>query len=337
MEKRATLQEIARNAGVSIATVSRYINGSSGISPEIRVRLEEVIRGMQYRKNMRLKKKSYVCGLVIPNVLNPFFPLLIKGVESVSKIENCSLVLYDSEDNVEIEEKNLERLKKIGADGLIFIASGESNLKVNELIEGNFPIVFLDRIIKSEIRWSVTSDNIEGAYQAVKYLINMGHKRILHLAGSANLNTELERFEGYKKALLEASIPLDSSLIISGGYHFESALEEMRKFLRGKTQFTSIFAANDVMALGAMLALKEKNLRVPQDVSIIGYDDIPFASLVGLTTVAQPAFEMGRNAIYMLINILEGKLTNSQHIVLRPSLVIRETCKNISYGVSHTR
>jgi LacI family transcriptional regulator len=331
--KKPTFNDIARIAGVSTATVSRALNGSTSVSPTIQKRVESAAHRLKYSRSIRTGRKNRIIGLAIPNMLNPFFPLLIKGIESIARTRDWNIILSDSEDSTESESLNIKRFVDIDIRGIIIIPSGGSADAALDLIRERFPILFADRTVQGhDSVCSVTADNEEGAYQAVKYLINLGHQRIAHIAGSQNLSTERERFQGYRKAMLEHSLEIDEGLVLTGGYHFETAYEEVKRLIDGGKGFSAIFAANDVMAFGALLAFKERGIPVPARVSIIGYDNIPFASLIGLTTVAQPAFEMGRNAMLMLLDLIEGREPNPRKMLLRPSMVIRDTCMRIEAG-----
>jgi DNA-binding LacI/PurR family transcriptional regulator len=330
--KKPTITDIARLADVSTATVSRVLNGGEGVSQFAKDKVEEAIEQLGYERSPKGSKSWMKVGLIIPNVLNPFFSLLIKGIESVARLRDCSIVLCDSEDSVDMESRNIERLVDIEIDGVIFVASGSKNKSLKMFADSIIPVVLSDRIVEGSHDWTVTADNLEGSYQAVSYLINLGHRRIVHLSGSASLSTERERHEGYTRALDESGVPLHKELVIPGGYHFESATEVMRRTIESGVEFSAIFAANDLMALGAAMALKGAGRRIPQDVSIVGYDDIPFSPLFGLTTVAQPALDIGRESMVMLIDLMEGRLTAPQHLKLRPSMVIRQTCAPYQRG-----
>ncbi|MBN2553851.1 MAG: LacI family DNA-binding transcriptional regulator [Spirochaetales bacterium] len=312
-----------------MATVSRVLNDEASVSSEVREKVRDVARRLDYGKPQRRARKTRVVGLIVPDILNPFFPLLTKGIENVSKIQGYHIIFCDSEDSLKGETENIDKLLDFEVEGMVVVPSVGENRRIDELVTDHFPLVLLDRMINNEQSCTVSADNLEGAYQAVKYLINMGHRRILHLAGPANLNTGLDRLQGYQKALQEAGIEYDEQLVINGGFHFSEAYEETRRTAQGPLPFTAIFSANDTMAFGAFQALKEAGIDIPGKVSLVGYDDIPFASTMGLTTVAQPIYEMGRNAMIMLLDLVNERIAAPQQIVLRPSMVLRSTCQRI--------
>ena len=171
------------------------------------------------------------------------------------------------------------------------------------------------------------SDNEEGAYQAVKYLLKLGHRCIVNLTGPPELSTEKARIAGYKRALDESEIECQEDLFVCGNYSLEGAYRAIDDLLRKNVNFSAIFATNDMMAFGAKQALEEHNKHIPNDVSLVGYDDILFSSIISLTTVSQPAYEMGRNALLLLLDLINERIATPQRIVLRPSMVIRGSCQ----------
>jgi DNA-binding LacI/PurR family transcriptional regulator len=332
-KRKITMADIARDVGVSVSTVSRVINDDQTISPPVREKIFSAMKRLKYYKKPKgcIQKgtASKIVGVVIPNILNPFFAMILKGIESISKPHGFNLILSDSEDSTEVEKSNIDQLKKLGISGMIVIASGEKNDSIVQLVQDGYPVVLVDRTIKGVNGCSVTVDNFDGAYQAVKYLINLGHKRILYLAGPENMSTEFDRFAGYRKAIREESIAFDKDLVVQGNFHIEGGYKATKGTLEKKIPLTAIFASNDLMAFGAIKALQDNNLGVPKDISVVGYDDIVFCPLRILTTVAQPTFQLGKNAIVMLLDLIQGRIEAPQKVILRPSFVIRETCRRI--------
>ncbi|MCP4402321.1 MAG: LacI family transcriptional regulator [bacterium] len=328
--KAPTIHDVAEHAGVSLSTVSRVLNDYDSVNPQTRENVEAAIKAVKYERSKSEKSKeravSRAVGLIIPNILNPFFPLLVKGIEQASKIHGYSLVLCDSENDVNVEEQHIKTLCERKVDGIILIPSSETT-HVESLQESRLPFVFLDRYLDIEGTSSVVTDNEEGAYQAVKYLLKLGHTRIVNLTGPKTLSTEKSRIRGYQQALAEEQLPYPEELSIAGDYSVDGAYREIKELLRRDVSFSAIFAANDMMAFGARQALKDHGLKVPDDVSLVGYDDILFSSIIALTTVAQPSYEMGKNAILLLLDLIHGRISTPQQIVLRPSMVIRESCQ----------
>lgn len=329
--KPPTQQNVAKKAGVSTSTVSRVLNNNPAVDPQIRDRVREVLEELNYKriknKYGRKVKGTFIIGLIIPDILNPFFPLLIKGIENIAKIHGYSIILCDSENEVEIEKKHVKNLLNRGIEGLIFIPTSEFNDYINDLICDNFPLVFLDRKVDHEKINVVTSANEEGAYQAVKYLIRLGHRDIIYIAGPRYLSTEKARFSGFEKAMIEENLLVNKNLILQGDHSWDKAFSEVIRLIKMKVSFTAIFATSDIMAFGAKQALELHDLKIPDDISIIGYDDLPFSSAISLTTVAQPAYEMGKNAMLLIIDLIKERILPPYEIVLRPSMIIRNSCK----------
>ncbi len=328
--KSATIHDVAKRAGVSLSTVSRVLNDYDSINPQTRERVEAAIKELSYEKSKpdspkSLKEKKTV-GLILPDILNPFFPLLIKGIEQVSKIHGYHLILCDSENDVPLEQRHIDNLYDRGVDGVILIPSSETT-HVENLIESGLPFVFLDRFIDVDGASSVISDNEEGAYQAVKYLLKLGHRHIINLTGPPELSTEKARMTGYKRALGESEIECQENFIVCGNYSLEDAYRAIDDLLQKGGTFSAIFATNDMMAFGAKQALEEHNIHIPNDVSLVGYDDILFSSVISLTTVSQPAYEMGRNAMVLLLDLIHERIVTPQRVILRPSMVIRGSCQ----------
>jgi len=328
--KSPTIHDVAKRAEVSLSTVSRVLNDSASVSRQTREKVEAAINELNYEKtrteNLKEPQEVRTVGLIIPDILNPFFPLLIKGIEHVSKIHEYSLILCDSEGDVVLEHHHINTLCGRGVEGIILIpSSGDTHLE--KVVKKGFPFVFLDRFIELDGASYVTSDNEEGAYQAVKYLLKLGHRRIVFVTGPKDLSTERSRAKGAQRALAEEEITCDDKLCVIGNYRTEDAYQAILAMLQKRPEFTAIFATNDMMAFGAKKALEEHGLKIPDDISLVGYDDILFSSIISLTSVSQPTYEMGRNAMVLLLDLINERLTTPQHIVLRPSMVIRGSCK----------
>ena len=216
-----------------------------------------------------------------------------------------------------------------GVEGLIFIPAPGTNNRIDELLQRDFPLVFLDRTIENEKINYVISANKEGAHQAAKYLYSLGHRDIVYISGPRYLSTKNERFEGFRNALEEEGLQLQRDLVLHGEHSWSTTYEEVTRLLEKKKRFTAVFATSDIMAFGAKQAFEHRGLLIPDDVSIIGYDDIPFSSAISLTTISQPAYEMGRNAMHLLIDLMEKHVSTPHHIVLRPSIIIRKSCQKM--------
>jgi LacI family transcriptional regulator, galactose operon repressor len=326
------IMDIARVAGVSTATVSRVLNRNPSVKRELKERVDKAAKQLNYEINRRLpfNPRSVTVGVVVPDISNPWFPLLVKGIENTARIHGYAVALCDSDNDEGVEEKQLSALVERGVDGLIIIPTDTPTHYMAELVEQEYPLVFLDRDIDHDGANYVTSDNEEGAYQATKYLISLGHREIAYIGGPSSINTEPLRHAGYQKALREADIDPEKQVHVWGHYSYEKTRAEVRALLsRQPAAFTAVFASGDVMALGAREALELNGMRVPDDISLVGFDDIPFASLLGLTTISQPAFEMGKNALLLLNDVMKGRVEAPKNVILPTSIVIRSSCRRV--------
>jgi len=328
--KSPTLQDVAAAAGVSPSTVSRVLNNSENVKPVIREDVRKAAEKLGYRKvhkHTQKKPDKKVIGLIIPDIMNPFFPALIKGIQNTAHFQDYNIILCDSENDSDVAEEQLRQLMNSHIKGLIFISSSVDHPLGERLLQLSVPVVFLDRKIDSgEINY-VGSENSEGAYNAARYLLSLGHKKILYLAGAGVLSTEQERFAGFRKALTEEGIPVDSDYILTCRYSKELAFEQVNEWLSRKREITAVFASDDLMAYGALQALTQNGIRCPEDVSVMGYDDLPFSDLLSLTTVSQPAYQMGQNAVLLMLDLINKRKTGPQEIILPNSMIIRNTCR----------
>ncbi len=326
------ITDIARIAGVSTATVSRVLNRNPSVKPELKERVDRAVKQLNYEPSHKFpfNARSVTVGVMVPDISNPWFPLLVKGIENTARIHGYAVALCDSDNGSDVEEKQLAALVERGVDGLIIIPTENPTPRMTELANEGFPLVFLDRTIDHGGANYVTCDNEGGAFQATKYLLSLGHRAIAYIGGPRSINTEPLRRAGYEKALREAGIDPARQVNVCGDYSYETTRVEFRSLLKKQhSSFTAVFASDDVMALGAREALEGANLRVPEDISLIGFDDIPFASLLSLTTISQPAFEMGKNALLLLNDVMKGRIEKPKNVVLPTSIVIRGSCRRI--------
>lgn len=330
--KAPTMKDVAQRANVSVATVSRVVNNDPSVSEFNRRAVLAAIDELHYElRNSPNSRHELSVGLVIPDITNPYFPLLIKGITSLARVHDAEVILCNANGSSEAEKQHFAHLMDRGVDGIIYIPFLESMPPiVQELVDSEFPIVFLDREVDLENICSVTSNNEEGAYQAVTYLLNLGHRDILFISGPPHFSTSVTRLAGYRRGLEEQGVPFREEMIIFGDTTQESAYRALHEFFTGRNlPFTAVFASNDLMAFGAIQALEEKGYRVPDDISIVGYDDIPCSALISLTTIAQPSFEIGSTALILLVDQINKRRRPPHRIVLRDSLIIRRSCRRI--------
>jgi len=332
-KRTTTIRDIAKIAHVSIATVSRVINNDPSVRERNRKAVENVLREINYEinpiKTNKLKRPQKI-GVVIPEITNPYFSILIRGISNAAMVQGLEVILCNSDKDPHAEDEYLRRLIKNNINGIIYTPFTEHiNPIILNLIKEKFPLIFLDRDLNRNDICTVTSDNEEGAYQAITYLLNLGHRRIVYIEGPPYYSTTINRTAGFRRGLYEASLREEENMVLQSDTSFESAYKETLSFIDRKLHFTAIFASNDLMAIGAWKAVEEKGMHVPEDVSIIGYDDIPISSIMSLTTIAQPGYEAGRNALMILFDLMVGRREPPQRILLRDSLIIRKSCKRI--------
>lgn len=330
-----TIKDIARALGISHSTVSRALNGDPRISAETRRRVAEAARRLGYQPNLSgrglAQGKVFSVGLVIPDVAEPFFGRVVSGVSQVTYPAGFNLVLYLTYADRQRELAALEQIGHGRVDGMIVMARKAGKQAILGLRRHGVPIVLLIETVRDSGFDAVRADNEGGALQAVRHLLALGHRRIAVITGPGHAADARERLRGYRRAMLEAGVdPDQEGLVYAGDFTEERGARAVDKMLRlsPERRPTAVFALNDAAALGAMNRLARHGLRVPEDVAVVGFDDMPFARYVhpGLTTVRQPIEELGRAAAELLLGRIRGEATEPREVVLGTELVVRESC-----------
>ncbi len=345
MASACSITEVSRAAGVSISTVSHVLNGTRYVSPALRARVQEAIERLGYRHNGLARslrtRRSYAMGLIIPDVCNPYYPQLARGVQDAADAAGYSVFLCNSDRRPENEVRLLTALEERRVDGVILDAGGPHELLLAALHRAAVPVVLVGSRV-DDPAFDMVTVAPHGGYDAVRYLLALGHRRIGLIAGapvpSASGGREARggsdarpaKASGYLQALAEADIPPEPMLMVEGDYTREGGQAAMRQLLALDAPPTAVFAANDLMAIGALHAARAAGWRVPADVAIIGYDDIPEAAVTSpaLTTVAVPKYEMGYAATELLLERFtagEAGARAPRRVVLPYELVVRET------------
>lgn len=325
-----TIKEIAKLANVSTATVSRIINNKeAGYSQETKEIVLKIIKDMNYSPNSiargMVTNKTFTIGLVIQDIENPYFPKLVRGIEKVANENGYFILLCNTDGDIEREAQYISFLKEKRVDGIILTTSnGNDDEYISKLIEGEIEFVFVDEIARNVS--CVNVDNKYGSYDATKYLVSLGHSKIACIAGPENSITNQDRIIGYKKALIESNKSVEDNLIYFGTYQEESGYLNMKKILDSREDVTAVFCVNDFNAIGAYNAIVEAGMKVPEDISLIGFDDIfkPLKNQFGLTSVSQPVVELGIESANMLMKKLRGDNSDLQK-TLKPKLIIRDS------------
>ncbi|HBF39134.1 MAG TPA: LacI family transcriptional regulator [Firmicutes bacterium] len=332
----STISDIARRANVSKATVSRVINNKSeGVGQETKQRILDIIKELNYQPSLIARglvtKRIHSIGLIIPDIANPFFPQLARGAEDSALKRGYNLFLCNSDNSVEKEKIYINAFVKKSVDGVILTSSvSKSNIQYQLLKDRNIPFILLDRYIEGrEQETGVFLDNEEGAYQATSYLLKNGHERIAFISGPFLVTTAWHRFLGFQKAHYDQGVPIDYLLVREGEYRLETGREFIEELLTKDIPFTAVFAGNDMIAIGALKALKKQHIKVPDSVEVIGFDNIDLSALIepALSTVAQPTYDMGALGAEMLIDLIEGKEIKQNKLYLKPELILRETTR----------
>lgn len=308
-----TLRDVAKRCGVSTATVSAVVNSADWVSAPTRARVQRAIDRMGYRPNQSARslktQRGYAVGVIVSDLTNPFFTEIVRSLSHALRDDGYSLFLCDSDHRFELGAMHLRMLNDGHVVGLVLVGDSvpEEALRDYAKRKGHVPIVAIERDYSIPGVTCLLADSKHGAYMATRHLIDQGHRRIAMVGGprsgpgSATFG-RAERYNGYRRALRDAGIPTSPRLVADGNFRYGGGQEAMRKLLAMNRRIDAVFAANDMMALGAMSVLRDAGLRVPQDVALVGFDDIPIAALTtpGLTTVAMPKGDLGRSAAVLL-------------------------------------
>ncbi|TCL60858.1 LacI family transcriptional regulator [Hydrogenispora ethanolica] len=331
----STIYDVGRRAGVSRSTVSRVLNGKNDVDPKTAAAVWQAVRELNYHPNASaralVRQKTDMIGVMLAHVSDPFYEKIIKGIESVAAARNMGVVFYNSDDDLQNHKLLIASvLESNKVDGVIVVGSYLGDKKtILEIINRGFPIAMIERYFTDSKVPCIVTDNRQGAVLAVEHLIRLGHRRIGCITGNLLYQTAIERLEGYKATLGNHQFAIEEELIAIGGFHYEKGYEGMKQLLSLNQRPTAVFACNDMMAFGAILAINEFGLSVPRDIAVVGYDDITFAAMFypQLTTVRQPLFEMGSLAAQSLIDRIElGEDADIIKKILPVELVVRKSC-----------
>lgn len=324
----ATIKDVAKLANVSTATVSRVLNSNGYVNHSTKVRVNEAIEKLNYRPNdvarSLFRGRSKMIALFVPDIMNPFFPELARAVEDMTNQHGYTFVLCNTDDNIEKEMTYLNALQQKSVDGIIVVSSSITNDYLNTI---DTPMIALDRKLSDSLP-SVTVNNRDGAREAVRHLKETGCKRIAHLCGPDYVSNTTQRMQGYLDEVKETDWFL-SSYIVSGDYNFDKAMEATISLLKAHPEIDGIFVANDVMGVGALKAAAALDIRVPDELSIIGYDGIALGKTTtpSLTTMAQPIYDIGARAAEMLLQQINDPTYIPQNEEFSVQLVERQSTK----------
>jgi LacI family transcriptional regulator len=330
----ATIRDVARLANVSVATVSNALNSADRVSPELLARVRAAVEKLSYAphagaRSMR-KRSSGLLGLIVGDITNPFFSDLFEAVEDAAAARGYLVLLCNSSERSEREEAHLRMLRSQRIDGLILAPTGAASMnRASLLAQLEVPVVLVDRAMDGLGYDCVVLDNRRAAFEATSHLVARGHRRIGLVNGPAVMRTAADRLQGYREALLAAGIGFDPALIREAGFQEQPACEAARDLLAQPERPTALFATNNLMTIGCVRALADLGLSCPEDVSLVGIDDLPWADAVSprLTAIVQPVRVMGETALTLLADRIAGtRLGPGATTVLAPRLAVRRSC-----------
>ena len=329
--ERTTIKDVAREVGVSINTVSRALNGKPDVSPETRRQVLAVAERLNYTPNKLARglrsNKTGIIGVVVADIANPFFSAVVKGMGKAAKELGYSIILQDTGENYENEEEAIQITISEQVDGLLITPVQTEKRTIRMLQESNIPFVLVARHFDDLDTDYVVADDVQGGYLATAHLIEKGHEKIAFINGPAYNSSAIERFQGYKKALEAHDIELNEKLMRNGALTMEDGYNCGKALLMDHDpQPTALFTFSDFVALGAMKAIREAGLRIPEDIAVVGYDDIAFAFCleVPLTTIRVPKREIGEEVVSILAKKMNGDGRHSR-LKMPVELVIRQS------------
>lgn len=332
-----TIKDVARESGVNISTVSRALNNEYGVNPETRELVLAVAQRLQYRPNRVARGlvtgRSHSLALIVSDIRNPFFAEVARGAADAARADDCDLVLCNSDLDPVRQMEYVQSLLEKRVDGILMNSVAALSPEEQKQLAGcGAPIVLLNRSAASRAFSTVSADNEAGGVLAAQHLLELRHREIAHITGPRQHGNLSDRTRGFVDTLAAAPKPV-SPLVLHGAFNFEGGRELTLKVLDHHPEVTAIFAANDVMAFGAVRAILDRGRRIPEDISLIGFDNIDFSSIIHppLTTIHQPKYEMGQAAVEILLRMARDKNRRTpESRVLGVELVRRQSCRRRS-------
>jgi LacI family transcriptional regulator len=328
----ATIKAVATEAGVSTATVSRVLSGVNVVGDEVRAKVQKAIRKLDYHPNRVARSlregRRRMIGVIIPDLQNPFLTGVVHGVEAILYQAGYTLVLGHSDGFAQREQAHIAGLRGEGAAGLILIPDNGDGANYSSLQAWDIPVVAVDRIPKGLKVDLVSTNHREGAREAVAHLMSHGYKEIALINGPRGFSVTQERLAGYQEALNAGKIPMREPYIVHSNFRQSGGEEAMNQLLDLPKPPRAVLVGNNLMALGALQALHNRNVRIPEDMAIVGFDDMPWASSLRppLTVIAQPIEQLGQIAAQMLLERLHAPQRLVRQVILPPLLIVRASC-----------
>lgn len=329
-----TIDEVAQRAGVSAMTVSRVINGNQRVRVETRQRVEQAIAELGYVPNNLarglMRRKTGTLALIVPDVANPFFTLIVRGAESVARQNGYRAILCNTESDLDKEQAYLQEMLEHRVEGLLIApVSDRSRRNLRLLEQHRVPFVLLDRSVNGVECDVVQGDSVGGARRLAEHLLGMGHRRVAMIAGQPDISTSRDRLRGYRDAVEAAGIVYDPALVFESNTSIDGGYLASKKLIELDDRPTAVFAINSLVALGVVQALREHRLDIPRDMALVCFDDIEHAAIICpfLTVMAQPAETFGTIATQLLLERISGRVPErARQVVLAAELIVRESC-----------
>jgi len=318
-----------------VSTVSRVLNKSIPVDEKTRKRVEEAVQKVNFKPNLLARglrsKRGHMIGLAVPEILHPSFNLIIKYAEESVRKQGLNLILGNTHNDPEIEENFINSLIQRHIDGIIFSRVSDKSRVLHMIDKTNIPIVVLDRALDVEDIPTVVLNNYRAGELAAEHLISLGHTRIACLAGPLDIALSRERLNGFRDVLHRNNIEFDHNFVFEGNFRYEEGIKAADAILKKKLSITAIWAQSDLMAIGAVEQFRRNGISVPEDLSVIGVDDIEFAKIVhpALTTVAQPFGDMCEKAVDMLIKQSNKEVIDPTRVVMEPILIVRNSTRHV--------
>jgi LacI family transcriptional regulator len=339
-ERTITIKDVARVAGVGISTVSRALNASGSVSPTTRDRILKVASDLGYRPSIIAQSlvthSTGTLGLVIPDLRNPYFPALARGVEDTAIRHGFTVMLGNTDNDPSRELTYVRTLVDKQVDGIILFGTATDAVLARRIVAAGIPLVSPDPGL-ADLADIVRIDQVASARRATEHLISLGHRRIAHLAAPSWTRTGRERLQGYREALSAAGLPIASAYVSVGDWQTTGGAQAVREIWAEAAQPpTAIYAGNDLMAIGAAEALRERGIRVPEDVALLGHGNVPFGSMVtpALSSMGEPHYQWGETAFSLILDRIRGQCTEPYRMITLPfHLVIRQSCGAAARGV----
>jgi LacI family transcriptional regulator len=331
-----TIKDVAKIANVSYATVSRALNGHNDVSEKTKRRVIDICEQIGYSPNAiargLVKNSTDTIGLLIPDITNPFFSDVAWGVEDEASKKGYNVILCNTNWELSREESYFKLLCEKRVGGIIVAPVSDETISLVERFGIKLPVVFVGSNPKDESFNFVVADNLKAGFMATEYLIKLGHLRIALIGGNEYTSTYRDRFEGYRMALDKYGLIYDANFVKSGSFRRDSGYRLTKGLVEIGNTPSAVVAANDMVALGVIEAIEELNMNIPDDISLIGFDDISYASLpkIKLTTISQPKYNIGKKSVDILFKRIDGRgLRKGTYEILQPELIERSTCKSI--------